>query len=192
MIPGVRGSVNMVKCDDCKKYPAIVFISSMHGSTPHRNGLCLLCAKKAEIPQVAEYIKHMGITDEDIERSMHFSSMSEAVDFFHSKQRRNENVKIGNENVKIVNMVLCRNCKRRPSIVFITSMCGSEKQRHGLCLSCAKKEEIPQVAEYIGYMGITDEDIEHMYGSGLNDENSELGNVSSMPDSIRSMFTDHP
>ena len=57
-------------------------------------------------------------------------------------------------------MVLCSRCKKRPAVVFITSMHGSEKKNEGLCMLCAKEMNIPQVSEYMEQMGITDDDIE--------------------------------
>ena len=94
-------------------------------------------------------------------------------------------------------MVLCSNCKKRPAIVFITSMHGSEKRNEGLCLVCAKKLNIPQVAEYMEHMGISDEDIEQMSDQMMDlldneDENFEMGGASTMPGFIQRLFTDHP
>ena len=94
-------------------------------------------------------------------------------------------------------MVLCSNCKKRPAIVFITSMHGSEKRNEGLCLVCAKKLNIPQVAEYMEHMGISDEDIEQMSDQMMDlldneDENFEMGGASTMPGFIQRLFTDRP
>ncbi|MBP0974888.1 MAG: ATP-dependent Clp protease ATP-binding subunit, partial [Oscillospiraceae bacterium] len=94
-------------------------------------------------------------------------------------------------------MVLCSHCKKRPAIVFITSMHGSEKRNEGLCLVCAKKLNIPQVAEYMEHMGISDEDIEQMSDQMMDlldneDENFEMGGASTMPGFIQRLFTDHP
>ncbi len=94
-------------------------------------------------------------------------------------------------------MVLCSNCKKRPAVVFITSMHGSEKKNEGLCLVCAKKLNIPQVAEYMEHMGISDEDIEQMSDQMMDlldneDENFEMGGASTMPGFLQRLFTDHP
>ena len=94
-------------------------------------------------------------------------------------------------------MVLCSHCKKRPAVVFITSMHGSEKKNEGLCLVCAKKLNIPQVAEYMEHMGISDEDIEQMSDQMMDlldneDENFEMGGASTMPGFIQRLFTDHP
>ena len=92
-------------------------------------------------------------------------------------------------------MVLCSNCKKRPAVVFITSMHGSEKKNEGFCLVCAKKLNIPQVAEYMEHIGISDEDIEMMSDQMMDlmeDENFEMGGASTLPNFIQRLFTDHP
>ncbi len=76
-------------------------------------------------------------------------------------------------------------------------MHGSEKRNEGLCLVCAKKLNIPQVAEYMEHMGISDEDIEQMSDQMMDlldneDENFEMGGASTMPGFIQRLFTDHP
>lgn len=95
------------------------------------------------------------------------------------------------------NMVLCSQCKKRPAIVFITSVQGTEKRNEGLCLACAKKMNIPQVAEYMEHMGISDEDIEQMSEQMMDlleneDENFEMGGASTMPGFLQRLFTDQP
>lgn len=92
-------------------------------------------------------------------------------------------------------MVICSHCKKRPAVVFITSMHGQEKRNDGLCLVCAKKLKIPQVAEYMEHMGISDDDIEQMSDQMMDlmdDENFEMGGASTMPNFIQRLFTDHP
>ena len=88
-------------------------------------------------------------------------------------------------------MVLCTNCKKRPAVVFITTMHGSEKRNEGLCLVCAKKLNIPQVAEYMEHMGITDEDIEQMSDQMMDlmeDESFQMGGASTLPNFIQKML----
>ena len=58
----------MIKCSRCNKRPAVVFITSMNGSERRNEGLCLVCARKLNIPQVTDYIKNMGISDEELEQ----------------------------------------------------------------------------------------------------------------------------
>ena len=70
----------MLMCSKCGKRPAVVFISQM-GAHDHNDGgnglgkgLCIVCAKEAGIPQVDEYIKKMGISDEDLEEMANATS----------------------------------------------------------------------------------------------------------------------
>lgn len=58
----------MVLCSNCKKRPALIFISSMHGMGKRNEGLCLVCANKLNIPQVAEYMARKGITKADLDK----------------------------------------------------------------------------------------------------------------------------
>ncbi len=44
-------------------------------------------------------------------------------------------------------MMMCERCKKRPAVVFITSVQGEQKHNEGLCLKCAKEINIPQVNE---------------------------------------------
>ena len=60
----------MLMCSRCKKRPAVVFISQMNAKDPQHKkneGLCLLCAKELGISQVDDYMKAMGISDDDLE-----------------------------------------------------------------------------------------------------------------------------
>ncbi|MBD5082009.1 MAG: ATP-dependent Clp protease ATP-binding subunit [Ruminococcaceae bacterium] len=56
--------------------------------------------------------------------------------------------------------MMCSRCKKRPAVVFITSVQGENKRNEGLCLKCAKELNIPQVSEYISQLGIPEEMIE--------------------------------
>ena len=44
-------------CTNCKKREAIVFITSVTGNEKKNEGLCLVCAKERNLPQINEYIK---------------------------------------------------------------------------------------------------------------------------------------
>ena len=60
----------MLMCSRCKKRPAVVFISQMNAKDlQHKKneGLCLVCAKELGISQVDDYMKAMGISDDDLE-----------------------------------------------------------------------------------------------------------------------------
>ena len=59
-------------------------------------------------------------------------------------------------------MIMCSQCKKRPAVVFLTSTKGNERKNENLCLVCAKERNIPQVAEYMKKLGITDDELEQM------------------------------
>lgn len=88
-------------------------------------------------------------------------------------------------------MIMCSSCNKRPAVVFITSVQGSEKKNEGLCLSCARKRDIPQVAEYMNKLGITDEELDQLSDQmmGMLDGDSfEMGGSGLMPDFLTNMF----
>lgn len=71
----------MLMCSRCKKRPAVVFISQMNAKDPQHKkneGLCLVCAKELGISQVDDYMKAMGISDDDLEAMS--SQLMEASD----------------------------------------------------------------------------------------------------------------
>ncbi len=68
-----------------------------------------------------------------------------------------------------MNMV-CTRCKKRPAVVFISTMQGDEKKNEGLCLKCAKELGVPQVSEYLNQLGISEEDFEESYKAIFGDD----------------------
>ena len=70
-------------------------------------------------------------------------------------------------------MMMCSRCKKRPAVIFISTMNGSERKDEGLCLPCAKELGIPQVSDYLKQMGISEDDFNNACESVL-DENGEL------------------
>lgn len=54
-------------CSRCKKREAVVFITSMQGKETRNEGLCLVCARDMNIPQIKEYMDQMGISDDEVE-----------------------------------------------------------------------------------------------------------------------------
>lgn len=88
-------------------------------------------------------------------------------------------------------MIMCSKCKKRPAVVFITSVQGSEKKNEGLCLSCARSQNIPQIKEYMDKLGITDEELDQLSDQmmGMLDGDSfEMGGSGVLPDFITNMF----
>ncbi len=59
----------MMMCSRCKVRPAVMFVSTMTGSERKSEGLCLQCAKELGLPQVGEYLKQMGMTEDDFENA---------------------------------------------------------------------------------------------------------------------------
>lgn len=81
-------------------------------------------------------------------------------------------------------MMMCSRCKKRPAVVFITTMQGSEKKNEGLCLSCARELNIPQVKEYMEQMGITEEDFNELSDQMMDimdGEDFEMGGFDTLP-----------
>ena len=58
----------MMMCTRCKKRPATVFITTMQGENKKNEGLCLVCAKELNVPQISEYMQKLGISDDDLEQ----------------------------------------------------------------------------------------------------------------------------
>ena len=87
-------------------------------------------------------------------------------------------------------MMMCSRCKKRPAVVFITSLQGTEKKNEGLCLVCAKELNIPQVDEYMKQMGITEEELEQISNQMMDlmdGENFEMGGSGVLPQFFQSM-----
>ncbi len=85
-------------------------------------------------------------------------------------------------------MYLCNKCKKRPAIVFISSMTNGIQEDMGYCLSCAKELNISNFNTHLERLGLSADDIEsmeemseQMFGmleeggmvSGMNPENNE-------------------
>ena len=72
----------MMLCSRCKKRPAVVLITAMQGNQKKNEGLCLVCAKELNIPQVDEYMKQMGISDEELDQiSNHMMDLMDGENF---------------------------------------------------------------------------------------------------------------
>lgn len=88
-------------------------------------------------------------------------------------------------------MIMCSNCKKRPAVVFITSVQNGQKKNEGLCLNCARERNIPQVKEYMDKLGISDEELdqlsEQMMGM-LDGDSFEMGGSGIMPDFLADLY----
>ena len=76
--------------------------------------------------------------------------------------------------------MMCSRCRKRPAVVFMSGMSGTQKFENGYCLKCAKELGIPQVDNYLKQMGISDIDFDNasnmLFGNpdADNDEEEEL------------------
>ena len=90
-------------------------------------------------------------------------------------------------------MMLCSRCKKRPAVVFITSVQGGEKKNEGLCLLCAIEMKIPQISDYMKSMGITDDELEQFSDQMtelMDGDSFEMGGNNVMPQFLQNMFKD--
>ena len=58
-------------------------------------------------------------------------------------------------------MMMCSRCMKRPAVLFVSTMTGSERKSEGLCLQCAKELGLPQVSDYLKQMGISEDELEN-------------------------------
>jgi len=54
-------------CTKCKKNIAVVFITKMENGVTMNEGYCLKCARSLGIPQIDAAVKHMGISEEELD-----------------------------------------------------------------------------------------------------------------------------
>lgn len=78
-----------------------------------------------------------------------------------------------------MSMMMCSRCKKRPAVVFMTGLNGTEKFENGYCLACAKELGIPQIDSYLKQMGITNEDLESF---DMLFSSEQTANEDDMPD----------
>ena len=57
---------------------------------------------------------------------------------------------------------ICVRCKKRPAVVFVQRMEGSETKQEGYCLTCAKELGIKPVQDLMKQFGVSDQDLENL------------------------------
>ena len=67
-------------------------------------------------------------------------------------------------------MMMCSRCKKRPAVLFVSTMTGSERKNEGLCLQCAKELGLPQVSDYLKQMGISEDELENACDSFFGED----------------------
>ncbi len=88
-------------------------------------------------------------------------------------------------------MMMCTRCKKRPAVVFITSMQGNRKKNEGLCLSCAKQMNIPQISDYMKQLGISDEELEQFSDQMMDlmdGDSFQMGGSGVMPEMFQNIM----
>ncbi len=89
--------------------------------------------------------------------------------------------------------MICSKCKKRPAIIFIQKLEGSETINEGLCWSCAKELGLPQISSMMESMGISEEDVDQMNNQLMelaDGDSFELGGAETMPNLLQSLFGD--
>ncbi len=83
---------------------------------------------------------------------------------------------------------MCSKCGKRPAIVFISEMNGSNQEPKGLCMVCAKEAGIKPIDDMIKSMNLSDEDIEGMSEQLMemmemteDGDNFEMGGIQPFP-----------
>jgi len=102
-----------------------------------------------------------------------------------------------------MSLVLCSKCKKRPAVVFISSLQGSESKNEGYCLVCARDLNIPQVSDYLKSHYINEEDLEEfadrmtemmqeeipdLMEEDYNPDEPASGTIDAMPGFLRHLF----
>ncbi|MGE5474653.1 MAG: AAA family ATPase [Ignavibacteriales bacterium] len=65
--------------------------------------------------------------------------------------------------------MLCSICKENIAVVFVTKIVDGKQTQEGLCLTCAKKQGIQPINQFLDQVGLSEED--------LDDLNKQVGNI---------------
>ena len=65
--------------------------------------------------------------------------------------------------------MLCSICKENIAVVFVTRIIDGKHSQEGLCLTCAKKQGIQPVNQFLEHTGLTEEDLDSL--------NKQVGNI---------------
>ncbi len=145
-------------CTRCKKRQAAVFITTMNGNERKNEGICLVCAKKMGLTQIDDYMKQMGLTDEDLEAMSEINEedMNPDGDSF-------EMGGISNAMPNFIQNLMGRfnpNAQNQPQDALPDSQQGSAEQASGQTKKSKKQEKADKKKE-LKYLGT--------YCTNLND-----------------------
>ncbi len=83
------------------------------------------------------------------------------------------------------NKMICCKCKKRPAVLFVSKMDGTNTTQEGYCLKCASELNIGPIKQMMESMGITEDDIEAVsdqFGDIMeNMDDFQLGGAGTMP-----------
>lgn len=88
-------------------------------------------------------------------------------------------------------MIMCSKCKKRPAVVFVTSLQGNEKKNEGYCIQCARSLGISQVDEMLKSSGIPPEELDNFTDQLMDitdGDDFELGGSGTMPSFLNNIF----
>jgi len=82
--------------------------------------------------------------------------------------------------------MLCSICKENIAVVFVTKIVDGNQTQEGLCLSCAKKQGIQPINQFLDQVGLTEEDLDDLNKQvGTFVENMETMQPGDKPDSAQ-------
>ncbi len=78
--------------------------------------------------------------------------------------------------------MMCSRCKKRPAVLFISTMGTQGRKDEGLCLQCASELNLPQMKEFMEKWGINEDEVKEAIDQAF-DENGTL-----KPDALSGLF----
>ena len=89
----------MTLCSVCKKNPAVVFVNKIVDGKPHKDGLCLACAKERGINPLASMMQQYGASEEDIENlNNQFNEIMDSMSEIEMPEEMLEGIENDSEN----------------------------------------------------------------------------------------------
>lgn len=85
-------------------------------------------------------------------------------------------------------MMLCSVCKQNIAVVFVTKIINGQQKQEGLCLSCARKQNIQPINQLLEQTGMTEEDLDNLsrqMGDFLGSLETSMGDMTQLQDSER-------
>ncbi|MCG8501570.1 MAG: ATP-dependent Clp protease ATP-binding subunit [Firmicutes bacterium] len=81
--------------------------------------------------------------------------------------------------------MMCSRCHKNLAVVFMTKMEGSQQKNEGLCLTCAKELGIKPLEQFMGQMGVNEEQLDSLNNQMseylMNEESNSFNNDENNP-----------